>query len=336
MPQGPAKVLRSHGLVFTSDASPGITRERDGDRFIYRDPTGRVVKSEKTLQRISQLAIPPAYEQVWICTDPRGHLQATGRDARRRKQYRYHPDFRSLQDSNKYHRMIAFAKALPRIREQLNVDLRRPGHPREKVLALVVSLLEISHIRIGNEEYARTNKHFGLTTLRTRHVRVEGSDVSFTFVGKSGIKHRITLHDRRLARIVKQLQELPGQELFQFVDSDGQTRSISSTDVNQYLRQISGAGFTAKDFRTWAGTVLSVTELVGYDAPSSATFAKRVLKEVVKRVAAELGNTPTVCRKCYIHPAVIDAYSSGRLSRMRFDPDQDPTAFVVRVLTKKG
>jgi len=301
------------GLVYVSDGMPGISRRRQGEAFEYLDPKGRPISDERTLARIRSLAIPPAYEEVWICPLPNGHLQATGKDARGRKQYRYHPTFREVRDEAKFGRMVDFGKALPRIHDRLEEHLALPGMPREKVLAAIVYLLEKSLIRVGNEEYAKENKSFGLTTLRNRHVKVEGADVVFNFLGKSKVRHKIRLHDRKLARVVKRLQELPGQELFQYVDEQGTSHSVTSNDVNAYLKEISRSSFTAKDFRTWAGTVLALTELAGVEAPDTKKAAKSQVNAVIKVVAQQLGNTPAVCRKCYVHPAVLDAYTTGRL-----------------------
>lgn len=308
-----AETLEQTGLIYVSDAMRGISREREGDDFIFRWPNGRVVADEKTLARIRSLAIPPAYEKVWICPLENGHLQATGKDARGRKQYRYHPAFREARDADKFGRMADFAEALPRIHARIDEDLSRRGLPRDKVLATVVTLLERSLIRVGNEEYAKQNRSFGLTTLRNRHVKVEGSHVRFKFLGKSKVKHDIDLRDRRLARIVAKLQELPGQELFQYMDEDGTIHSIGSNDVNAYLKEAAGGDFTAKDFRTWAGTVLAITELAGVTPGVTKREQKAAITRVLKSVAHQLGNTPAVCRKCYVHPAVWEAYRTGKL-----------------------
>lgn len=271
------------------------------------------MRDEETLGRIRSLAIPPAWTEVWICPAANGHLQATGRDARGRKQYRYHPAFRTLRDDSKYSRMVAFGKALPLIRERTEADLARPGLPREKVLAAVVRLLETTLIRVGNAEYARNNRSFGLTTMRNGHVEIEGSTMRFRFRGKSGIRHAIDLSDRRLARVVLKCQELPGQELFEYHDDDGERRDVTSNDVNQYLREITGEDFTAKDFRTWAGTVLASLALQEYESFDSQAEARRNVVRAIESVARRLGNTPSVCRKCYIHPAVLDAYLEGSM-----------------------
>lgn len=332
VPAEAVEAVRDAGLTYTSDSKPGISRQRKGDSFIYFDAKGNQIEDEKTLERIRKLAIPPAYENVWISTNAKGHLQATGKDARGRKQYRYHSGFRELRDTAKYDKMVAFGKALPRIHERLNQDLAKRNFPREKVLAVVVSLLEKSLIRVGNDQYAKENKHFGLTTLRNRHVKVEGAEVKFNFMGKSGVKHNISLHDRKLANAVKKLQELPGQDLFQFIDSDGNCHEISSGDVNRYLKDISEEDFTAKDFRTWAGTVLALTEFVGRDTPETKTKLKAEINEVVKSVARELGNTPSVCRKCYIHPAIIEGFTDGSLHKLKFRDGEAAEMALVRLL----
>jgi DNA topoisomerase-1 len=304
----PVESAKSAGLRYVSDDRPGIRRRRSGTSFRYVHPDGTPVRDEPTLRRIRSLVIPPAWTDVWITTDPRGHLQATGRDAKGRKQYRYHPRWRAVRDETKYGRMIAFGRALPAIRARIDHDLRRPGLPREKVLATIVRLLETTLIRVGNEEYARENRSYGLTTLRSRHVDVHGSELRFSFRGKSGKEHHVALHDRRLARVMRRLQELPGQEVFQYVDDDGARVSIDSDDVNAYLREIAGEEFSAKDFRTWAGTVLCSVALRELDAATSETEAKHNVAQVVKQVAQQLGNTPAVCRACYVHPTVIEAY----------------------------
>jgi len=302
------------GLRYVNDNVAGIHREKaDDGTFRYFRPNGNEVTDEKTLKRIRSLAIPPAYENVWICPSPNGYLQATGRDARGRKQYRYHPKWREVRDETKYSRMMAFGDALPRIRARIDHDLSLRGLPREKVLATIVRLLESTMIRVGNEEYARQNKHYGLTTMRNRHVDVEGSSVHFHFMGKSGKKHSIDVRDRKLAAIVKRCRELPGQELFQYIDANGQRQSVDSSDVNSYLREISGEDFTAKDFRTWAGTVLAAMALEEFEAVDSEAQAKKNVVRAIESVAERLGNTPSVCRKCYVHPAVIDMYFEGSL-----------------------
>ena len=313
LPVDPVESARAAGLRYVSDATAGIRRQRAGSGFVYRNPDGARLRDETALARFRSLAIPPAWTDVWICPIASGHLQATGRDARGRKQYRYHPRWRATRDETKYGRMLAFAETLPAIRARLERDMGLTGLPREKVIATVVRLMEVTFIRVGNEEYARANASFGLTTLRDRHVAVSGSHLLFEFRGKSGKEHSIAVTDRRLARIVKRCQDIPGYELFQYIDDAGERRSIDSADVNAYLREVSGEDFTAKDFRTWAGTVLIARALQQAGAARSATAVKKSLNEAIKEVAAQLGNTPAVCRKCYVHPSVIDAYGRGTL-----------------------
>ena len=298
-----------------NDAEPRIRRIRRGAGFAYVGAAGRPVRDRKTLTRIRKLAIPPAYTDVWICPDPRGHIQATGRDARGRKQYRYHPDWRAARDGNKYEHALAFGRALPAIRARVAPDLAKSGLGRERVLATAVRLLDKTLMRIGNESYRRDNGSFGLTTLRNRHARVNGAEISFTFRGKGGKPWAISLRDRRLARLVAACQELPGQTLFQYVDEAGTARTLASGDVNRYLREISGLDATAKDFRTWAGTVLCGLALSRLDRPANEGAAKRGVRQAIEAVAGVLGNTAAICRKCYVHPAVIEAYRTGTLSR---------------------
>ena len=312
-PSDPEAAAEAAGLVYVSDEAPGISRKRKGRYFAYFHPDGTRVTDEATLQRIRSLAIPPAYTDVWICPRADGHIQATGRDAKGRKQYRYHPRFRETRDSAKYERMLEFAEALPAIRATIDEHMSRRGLPREKVLATVVHLLETTMIRVGNPDYARENKSFGLSTLRSRHVDVEGAELRFNFKGKSGKTWRLSVRDRRIARIVKSIQELPGQHLFQYVDDDGEVREISSTDVNDYLREISGRDITAKDFRTWTGTVLTALCLAAAEEADSDAAAKRILRQAIEQVAGQLGNTPAVCRKAYIHPEVIGAFNEHAL-----------------------
>ena len=300
------------GLRYSSDDRPGLTRRRSGKGFSYRDADGKAVRDRATLERIRALAIPPAWTDVWICPFDNGHLQATGRDARGRKQYRYHARFRQRRDSAKFERLIAFARALPKIRERVDADLGRPGLPREKVLAGVVRLLELTLIRVGNDEYARLNRSFGLTTLRDRHATVEGTQIRFRFRGKSGQDHEVDLRDRRLAAMVRRCRELPGQELFQYVGEDGRPVDVASDDVNAYLSEIVPE-VTAKDFRTWAGTVLAYRALVAAGTPGSATEAKRNVAAAIRATAGTLGNTAAVCRSAYVHPAVVEAYLDGRM-----------------------
>ena len=310
----PARVARAAGLRYVHDDRPGIRRVRSGRGFRYVGPDGRAVRDPDALRRIRGLAVPPAWTDIWICPLPNGHIQASGRDARGRKQYRYHPRWRETRDATKYHRMIAFASALPAVRARAEADLALSGLPRPKVLAAVVRLLESTLIRVGNEEYARANGSFGLTTLRDRHVRVHGAAMRFHFRGKSGVRHAVDVSDRRLARIILQCQDLPGHELFQYVDDDGAAHEISSADVNDYLREAAGGEFTAKDFRTWAGTVLAAEALRACDACESAAERKRNVVAAVETTAHRLGNTVAVCRKCYVHPAVVEAYLDGSLA----------------------
>jgi DNA topoisomerase-1 len=289
----------------------------------------------RDLTRIRSLVIPPAWTEVWICQDPRGHLQATGRDARGRKQYRYHPRWREVRDGDKYGRLPEFGRALPAIRRRIGRDLARPGLPREKVLAAVVKLLETTFIRVGNDEYARQNRSFGLTTMRDGHVRISGSKVKFIFRGKSGVQHALELNDRRLARIVRQCRDLPGQELFQYLDDSGAVVDIGSDDVNAYLKEITGTDFTSKDFRTWAGTVLAAKLLCGAEPCSSATALKKSVAAAIDQVAKQLGNTRAVCRKCYVHPAVIDAYLDGTITRAMGKPTESEAA-LLRLLQRRA
>ena len=302
-------------LRYYPDSKPGYTRRAAKVKagFHFFDTAGKRLTDPAEIQRIRSLAIPPAYTDVWICPSPRGHLQATGRDAKGRKQYRYHPRWRETADANKYGRVMAFAAALPGIRRRVEADLGRPGLPREKVLATVVKLLETTLIRVGNEEYARTNHHYGLTTLRNRHVRVQGGRIEFSFRGKSGIDHTVELKNPRLARIVRHCQEIPGQDLFQYLDENGDRQNLDSADVNAYLQEISGQPFTAKDFRTWAGTVLAAMALQEFESFDSQAAAKKNIVNAIEHVAERLGNTPTVCRKCYIHPAILEAYIDGSM-----------------------
>jgi DNA topoisomerase-1 len=312
----PVVSARAVGLRHVTDEQPGIRREAAGKGFRYRRPDGALVRDPETLRRIHSLVIPPAWTDVWICSDPNGHLQATGRDDRRRKQFRYHSRWREIRDETKYARMIGFARALPHIRRRVRKDMALPGLPRNKVLAAVIRLLEVSLIRVGNDEYARENDSFGLTTLRNRHVEVSGNELRFHFRGKSGKWHDVDIHDRRIAKIVKCCQDLPGQELFQFVDEDGGRHDVRSEDVNEYLREISGQDFTAKDFRTWAGTVLAVRALLQFEKFETTAQAKKNVVAAVQVVAGKLGNTPAVCKKCYIHPHVLDSYLEGTLVEM--------------------
>lgn len=303
---------RSAGLRYVSEAAPGV-RRLGACRFRYVGPEGRPVRDVATLARIRALAIPPAWTDVWICAIEQGHIQATGRDARARKQYRYHAKWRVERDAGKYERMLAFGRAISRIRAAVARDLALPGLPREKVLATVMRLLELTCIRVGNEEYARTNRSFGLTTLRNRHVEVDGSAIKFHFRGKSGKVHVIGIHDRRIARIVRQCEELPGQHLFEYLDADGRPHAVESNDVNDYIRDVSGGDFTAKDFRTLAGTLLAARSLREVPRGETQAELKRAVNDTVRQVAQRLGNTVSVCRKCYIHPCVIDAFMRASL-----------------------
>ncbi len=309
----PRAVARAAHLRYVSDRQPGYRRERTDDGFRYLEADGAEVTDPDILARIRKLAIPPAYQEVWICRHHNGHLQAVGRDARGRKQYRYHARWREVRDESKYGHMLAFGQVLPRIRAQAEADLALPGLPRRKVLAAIVRLLEGTMMRVGNEEYARTNDSFGITTLRHRHVRVKGSKLTFDFRGKHGIQHHIDLADKRLARIVDRCNHLPGQDLFQYLDDDGATHGVGSEDVNEYLHEVSGEHVTAKDFRTWAATNLAALALSGLEQFDSHTKARKNIVAAVESVSKRLGNTPAICRKCYIHPAIFDGYLDGSL-----------------------
>ena len=314
-PDPAAEAASEAGLVYATDDEPGIRRVRKGkNSFTYLAPDGTRIDDEDTLDRIRALAIPPAWEQVWISTRPRGHLQATGRDARGRKQHRYHPRWREARDANKFDRMATFARALPRIRRRVALDLRSDGLPREKVIATIVRLLETTYARIGNEEYVQQNGSYGLTTLRNRHVAVKGATVRFVFKAKSGREFSVGVTDRRVARVIKRCEELPGQLLFQYVDSEGERHAVNSDDVNQYLRDATGEEITAKDFRTWAGTALAAQALRELGGFESETEAKRKIVEAIDQVARMLGHTRAVCRKSYIHPDVIALYMGERVS----------------------
>jgi DNA topoisomerase-1 len=314
------------GLVYVSDDRPGIRRIRKGDGFAYRGHDGKTIRNAAELQRIRKLAIPPAYEDVWICPNPRGHLQATGRDARGRKQYRYHPDWRLARDADKFERMLEFGAALPRIRRRVAADLAGPigSQPtREKVLATLVRLLDTTLVRVGNDEYARTNHSFGLTTLRNRHAAVSGSTLKLRFRGKSGVIHEVALEDPRVAKVVRHCQAMPGQDLFQYEDEAGTTHAVGSAEVNDYIREASGASFTAKDFRTWHGTVHALTlwaEQMAADAASRLS-ANQVLAEVARR----LGNTVAVCKKAYVHPRVLQVLAAENADALAGLSAQTPT-----------
>ncbi|UXI70454.1 DNA topoisomerase IB [Tahibacter amnicola] len=328
------------GLRYVSDTEPGITRHRRGRGFIYRNPDGTRVEDPAELARIRSLAIPPAYRDVWICTRADGHIQATGRDARGRKQYRYHADWRSVRDAAKYDRLIAFGEGLGALRKRVKADLSRRGLPRERVLALVIAVLEHTLIRVGNPEYARTNRSFGLTTLLNRHVRETRSRLTFRFRAKSGVMQEIALSDARLRILVRRCQELPGQSLFQYVDDDGVHRPVSSQDVNAYIRDALGDDFSAKDFRTWAGSVIAGQLLSRADRPESPRAARRHITAAITAVARALGNTPAVCRACYVHPAICEAYERDELLPLRRVPEgaawQKAERATLRVLRRQA
>jgi DNA topoisomerase-1 len=313
LPADPREAAESAGLRYVTDEEPGIRREPAGDAFRYVRTGGGEVRDETTLERIRKLAVPPAWTGVWICAAPNGHLQATGRDARGRKQYRYHPQFREVRESTKYEHMLEFAASLPAIRTTIKKHMAQRGLSREKVLATVVNLLETTLIRVGNDDYAKSNRSYGLTTLRNPHVKVQGSELRFRFKGKSGKTWQLQVRDRRIARIVKACQDLPGQELFQYLDESGELRRVTSADVNAYLREITGSEVTAKDFRTWAGTVMAALALQELRQEGAGIAQKKAIKSAIEGVAARLGNTPTICRKCYVHPEVLQAYIEGGL-----------------------
>ena len=325
----PAAELKAAHLTYVSDLDPGLRRRRAGHGFNYRDAGGRPVTDAPTLDRIRKLAIPPAWTEVWIAPTEHAHIQATGRDLKGRKQYRYHERWRQVRDSGKYGRLIAFGRALPRLRQQVDHDLGRQGLPREKVLAAVIRVMEITLIRVGNEAYAKANRSFGLTTLRDRHAHIGAARAVFEFRGKSGKVHRTSFSDRRLARILKACQDLPGQRLFQYLDEDGRRHAVESADVNAYIREALGEDFSAKDFRTWAGTLAAARALVSLPACANRCEAKTSVVTCVKAVAGVLGNTPAVCRKAYIHPAVLEAYAAGNLPLKRAKTDR---AFELEVL----
>jgi DNA topoisomerase-1 len=325
----PAEAARSAGLQYVSDEDPGLRRATRGDGFAYTRANGSEVKDESTLERIRKLAIPPAWTDVWICASPHGHLQATGRDVRGRKQYRYHPRFREVREETKYEHMLAFARALPDIRKAIAAHMALRGLPREKVLATVVHLLESTLIRVGNDDYAKENRSYGLTTLRNRHVEVEGAQLRFEFKGKSGKSWKLQVRDRRVAKVVRACQELPGQRLFQYQDEEGELREVTSSDVNAYLREITGRDITAKDFRTWAGTVMAALALQEVEHADTQAALKKNVRAAVERVAARLGNTPAICRKCYVHPEVFAAHAEGELlleirDEVRKEMDETP------------
>jgi DNA topoisomerase-1 len=331
----PVQSAKAAGLRYVSDTRPGIQRKRHGKSFRYLDANGAPVRDQETLARIKSLVIPPAWTDVWICSIPHGHLQATGRDARGRKQGRYHPRWREVRDETKYSRMKIFGEFLPAIRERVERDLARVGLPREKILATIVRLLETTFIRVGNAEYARENHSYGLTTMRNKHVDVNGYKVRFNFKGKSGKRHSIDLQDRRLARIVQRCLDLPGYELFQYLDEDGSHHSVDSADVNDYLRKITCQNFTAKDFRTWAGSVLACTVLREFETFASETEAKRNVVRAIESVASRLGNTPSVCRKCYVHPAILECYLGGIMTNTLAKQVEEQAARQVQALRQE-
>lgn len=312
------------GLTYVSDAEPGIRREKAGRGFCYRQPNGLLVKNPSELQRIRTLAIPPAWGDVWICPDASGHIQAVGRDAKGRKQYRYHPRWREVRDADKFDHMLDFARSLPRIRRRLQDDMLGRGVTRERVLATIVSLLDKTLIRVGNDEYAAGNDSYGLTTLENRHLAVRGEELRFHFKGKSGKIWKLRIRDRRIARVVRTCQDLPGQRLFQFTDDGGEVRTVTSTDVNAYLRAISGSDISTKDFRTWAGTVLAAMALTAVGPSQSRAEAKGKVRRAIEAVSARLGNTPSVCRKCYVHPDIIASYVEGDLPSIQAGDDPGP------------
>jgi DNA topoisomerase-1 len=308
----PEETIQATGLRYVSDAAPGIQRRRAGRGYVYRAPNGTRISDRATRERIKSLRIPPAWQDVWICSSPHGHIQATGRDERGRKQYIYHQDWNAARDETKFARLAAFGACLPRIRRRVMGALTQPGLPHDKVIAAVVELLDRTCIRIGNEAYTRANKSYGLTTMRHRHVEINGAQIQFEFRSKSGKHRRVELHDRRLARILLRCEELPGYELFQYLDECGEHRQIDAADVNRYLLQIAGEHFTAKDFRTWGGSVVAARTLRELGPAASTVEASRNITEAIKAAATELGNTPAVCRKAYVHPAILDAYKAGR------------------------
>ncbi|WP_050467189.1 DNA topoisomerase IB [Herbaspirillum chlorophenolicum] len=311
-----AGIAHQNDLRYMNDEMPGITRTRHGKGFAYHTPDGHLISDKEEVARLQALAIPPAWEEVWISPCANGHILATGRDDRGRKQYRYHPQWRLVRDDAKYERMVDFAQALPAIRRAVHEDLHRSGLHREKVVASIVYLLQATLMRVGNDEYAQGSKSFGLTTLRNRHVRLDGSDVLFRFRGKGGVLHDIKLHDPYVARLVRKMHDLPGQELFQYKDNEGNTRSIGSGDINAYLREVSGEDFSARDFRTWAGTVLAMLALQASGHADSLAQAKANMARAIERVAQKLGNTPSVCRKCYVHPVVLESYLDGSFAEL--------------------
>jgi DNA topoisomerase-1 len=325
LPLDPHESASFAGLRYVTSTGPAILRKRAGRGFVFIGVDGKPIRAKDQIQRIKSLAIPPAWTSVWICPNPYGHLQAVGRDARGRKQYRYHPVYRQVRNHTKFSRMVAFATALPHIRQRVLKDLELPGLPREKVIATVVRLLETTYIRVGNEEYAKSNSSFGLTTMRDKHVQISGHTLRFHFRGKSGLEHNVAMTDARLARIVKRCQDLPGYELFQYVDENGDACKIDSHDVNEYLREISGQDFTAKDFRTWSGTVLTAVTLAEIGECKSDSQAKKNIVAAIKQTSQRLGNRPATCRNYYVHPALVDAYMDGELVRAMAQPPEKPS-----------
>lgn len=324
--------LEAAGLAYVSDQDRGIARAKAHHGFNYRDAKGEPVRTEKTLDRIRKLAIPPAWTDVWICPRANGHIQATGRDVKGRKQYRYHDGWREVRDGHKYDRLVAFGRALPKLRARVDLDLRKRGLPREKVLAAVIRVMEMTLIRVGNEEYAKQNRSFGLTTLRDRHASIGTEKAVFEFRGKSGKVHQTGFTDRKLARVVKACQDIPGQRLFQYLDDDGQRHVVESADVNAYLREVLGEDFSAKDFRTWAGTVAAARALASTGPWATEAEARRNINTSVKAVAGLLGNTAAVCRAAYIHPAVPNAYAAGDLTLKEGASDRAFELAVLRFL----
>jgi DNA topoisomerase I len=325
------EVARRAQLRWVSDVAPGITRRRHGRSFAYTRANGSVVRDHATLQRISSVAVPPAWTDVWICADPNGHIQATGRDMRRRKQYRYHPHWCEVRDEAKYDRVIEFGKALPRIRSRVNTDLARRALTRERVLAATVRLLDLTLARVGNAEYAKANGSYGLTTMRARHIDIDGERIRLNFRGKGGKRVTADVRDRRVATVLQRCTTLPGEELFQYVDEHDDVHTVTSDDVNAYLREISGSEFTAKDFRTWAGTVTTACALRELGTFNSVREAKRQVRQAIERAAGQLGNTAAICRRCYVHPQVLDAYMDGSLLKARFRRGAEERA-VLRLL----
>ncbi|WP_083747333.1 DNA topoisomerase IB [Teichococcus deserti] len=312
-PPTPESEARAAGLRYVSDTGPGITRHRKGDDWSFRGPDGKLIRDKATIERLKKLAVPPAWTEVWLCPRADGHIQATGRDVKGRKQYRYHADWRSARDTTKYQHVMEFARCLPQLRARIAEDMEQPGLGRQKVLATVAHLLDSTLIRVGNEDYAQANGSYGLTTLRNRHVAIKGAELRFAFRAKSGKDWKLSLRDRRVAKVVRACQDLPGQSLFQYLDEDGERQSIDSADVNDYLREITGRDITAKDFRTWAGTVLAAMALSEFERFDSDAAAKRNVKAAIEHAATRLGNTPAICRKCYVHPEVLDSYLQGSL-----------------------